>query len=802
MSEDSDKNPELIKKSECPPKETPKEDKDKTSENNNITEQTENNTDQKLDEQSQSPSKENQNGDKEKISNNNNIIEEASSNSGTKLGKKSQSPSKIIIKDDKEKIKHNKNMTEQNSNKSRTFVLEKLTEDFVEEEEQDGVNIKYKEQDKKIKLITLDLLFKKIVKENFLEKNPVLIYSFCQQCFCFLDKKILFNKIINCYNYYKEKKTPIEQIRNILKFLNILIIEMYEYYTKIKIDDPFLTLIKNFYDVLFLEMTELINERKRKAEEEENLNVNDFQNKLEEFNEDEEEKNEINVFKDRNSELLTEDITRSGTIAKKEGSMSSSLFNEDEKGSSDRNTVNITRTVYEKEDKKKKKKEEKEKKKKEKEQKKKEKAEKGKKGILHFFGQKKEKPVKIENKDQKNDAQKEKDDDLKLKLIQQYKNATPTNPEEEILNTLFNIMPLFSTEEPNIALLKQAKKHIDFYKDLKGKLAEIIGKPLPQEPPKKHIMAKSQTVNNVNKKSNQLKLKLHDNDGYFDVLDWDEKEIGEKLIAISKKSINKVQRSEIYKAIFLKKDKEKTSPNVVENIDKFNKLTFFIIEDILSYDFAKHRAKIMDRWILIAEYCKERKDYNDCVAIFSALNNYIIAGLKKTNDEMKSKASFKQLKKFCRYQGNYKKIREDMKSLSINDFYVPYLGMILKDLAFYEENSKYIENEVLINMEKLENVQIAVTDFFNCKNTVDKVKIPIPEELDFFDHLEEIKESKMEELANDLEPEFKIKEYANKKKEKRLTNIDKKYFFDSTVKRPNMRDSKRFELQKKALQKK
>ena len=62
----------------------------------------------------------------------------------------------------------------------------------------------------------------------------------------------------------------------------------------------------------------------------------------------------------------------------------------------------------------------------------------------------------------------------------------------------------------------------------------------------------------------------------------------------------------------------------MENIDKFNILTFFIIEDILSYDFAKDRAKIVEKWIKIAEYCKERKDYNDCVAINSALNNYII----------------------------------------------------------------------------------------------------------------------------------------------------------------------------------
>ena len=208
---------------------------------------------------------------------------------------------------------------------------------------------------------------------------------------------------------------------------------------------------------------------------------------------------------------------------------------------------------------------------------------------------------------------------------------------------------------------------------------------------------------------------MHNNDGFFDVLDWDKNEIGEKLISTSKNLINKVQRREIYKAIFLKNKKYETSPNVMENIDKFNRLTFFIIQDILSYDFAKDRAKIVEKWVKIADYCRERKDYNDCVAINSALNNYIITGLNKTMNEISKdkKELMKSISRFCRYQGNYKKLREDMDKLDNNEFYIPYLGMLLKDLAFFEENSKYIINDILINFEKLENVQLGMCKFFN-----------------------------------------------------------------------------------------
>ena len=705
-------------------------------------------------------------------------------NNNPKIGKKSQSPKKLIMPKEEQNNFPKVNMTEQVSNKSKTFLITpKLTQEFDAEEEEE-MSIKYKEQDKKIKLITLDYLLKKIIFENFIEKNPIIIYSFCQQCYCFLDKELLFNKIFNCYNYYKEKKIPMNQLGNLIKFLNILVIEMYEYYTKLNIDDPAVALLKNIYNNIFFEICELINnEAEQKNEEEENLNINDFQNKLEDYNDEEIDNNEIDnadVFKDRNSEFLKEDNKdmsreRFGTIAarKEDGRFSSYLDENDDKNNEliSRNTINI---AIKKEDKKKEKKE-------------KDKKDKKKKGLgLHFFHLKKEKPVKVEDKNAKEEQEKENEIQEKFKQIQALKKDTNVTPEEAILNCVQNIIILFSFEEPNKRDLTKAKKNLDFYKDINKKMAETIGKP-PEEK-KKHQMVKSVTVGNVSKKH---KLKLHDNDGFFDVLDWDKKEIGEKLISISKNLINKVNRREIYKAVFLKKTKDKTSPNVMENIDKFNRLTFFIIQDILSYDFAKDRGKIMEKWIKIAEYCKERKDYNDCVAINSALNNYIITGLKKTNNEVSKEKRdlLKQISRLCRYQGNYKKLRENMKSLGPTEFYVPYLGMILKDLAFYEENSKYLVDGVFINIEKLENVQITVTEFFNFKNTIDKENPYIPEELNFFEKLEDLKEADLEKLANDLEPEFKL--YSNKKREKRQTNIDKKYFADTTIKRPNMRDSKR-----------
>ena len=134
--------------------------------------------------------------------------------------------------------------------------------------------------------MSLDLLLKKITMENFVNENPIKIYSFCQQCFCFIDKDILFNKIFNCYDYYKKKKVGIVQICNLIKFLDILVIEMYEYYTSLlKLNDPILISLNNFYQLLMTEIIEIINKKEKEEEEKKKANPDftskEFENTIE-----------------------------------------------------------------------------------------------------------------------------------------------------------------------------------------------------------------------------------------------------------------------------------------------------------------------------------------------------------------------------------------------------------------------------------------------------------------------------------------------------------------------------------------
>ena len=679
--------------------------------------------------------------------------------------------------------------------KSDTLKKKGITKEFNEEEEKNEINIKYKKDGITMVAISLDLLLKKIVTENFFKENPLKIYSFCQQCFCFIDKEILFNKIFNCYEFYKQKKLVTIRIFDLIKFLNVLVIEMYEYYFPINnLKDPIIVSLNDFYQLLMFEIFEFINEQEKEKEDIKNsqLDFNSKEFKENKIEDTKDNKGELNtdknsdMVKDRNciyslndDDIIFKNSAHSPNKRSKEMDSDKYLktepthskmysfvgknipkqalntkklkLNNNKKNDSkffttNENQPNKNKNIF------------------------------GKGSIFSkniFNNLKKEKPIKLKNKENSH-IEKPNKEITKMKKI----NVIKVSPEEEIVTEITNIKILFSLETKRREL-EQTKSKISFYKELKKIVAESIGKPIKDSDLNKvksrHLMMKSVTTSTLNK---IYKLNLPKNEGFFNILDWDKNLIGEKLISISKNNINKIQRRELYRAIFLKKEKNITCPYVMHNIEKFNQLTFFIIQDILSYDFAKDRAKIIEKWITIAEYCKERKDYTDCVAINSALNNYIITGLNKTLKDISrdKKELMKNINKFCKYQGNYKTLREDMAKLDYYDFYIPYLGMLMKDLAFFEENSKYIINDTLINFEKLENVQLAIEKFFNFKNAKDKLNPIIPEELWFFEDLEDLKETELEELANKLEPEFTL--YANKKKEKRKTNIDNLYFSD------------------------
>ena len=762
--------------------------------------------------------------------------------------------------------------------KESKIIKQEILMTFNEENEKNGKNIIYNEVgvNKKIKYISLDLLLKKIVIDDFLENNVLLIYHFCQQCFCFIETKILFTKINNCYNFFRSQGALPKHLSNIITFFNILVIEMYQYYKEINEDNPSLILVKNFYENIIKDFKEesLQNNKNENSlnirvsfkgnnmidlpENDENYKINLTKNinrsyfkkiNNENLNKDEERQtnwycknfysindnnnsnnneNKINFYpndyenynkkenkisnnnKINGPEIVEKKINRNNCKnAKKEHNLEEIIniddnINDIKKANNKENILvkNSTNNlgIYKLEDeldiyKKHEKVNNVTKSRRtlfdninysntsktldlidneeellcskttktyniieEKNEKKNENYSKEKKHF-HIFGFLKKSKEKKLNK---------RSCDVIRKSIKDYNNLRKSikiykTQDEHILSNIKDIKNFLLTKNPNLDTIKNS---ILFYKNINKLYPEKI----KNENMKTEKLKKCNTEDNLLKK----KKKIKETKEYFDVSDWDEKDIGNKLMLISESLLNKIQRKELYKAVYLKKNKYKICPNVMENIEKFNRLSFFIILDILSYDSPKDRAKMIEKWAKIAEYCKKINNFNDLFAINSALNNYIVTGLNLTFKEIQKKtiSLIKEIKKFCDCKGNYKTLRDYISNLKPGEYYLPYLGILLRDLTFFEEKSKYIINGVLINLEKIEKIQKTLDIFFKFRYLEKKEINKIPKELNFLENLENLKEEKLEKIANNIEPNFN---YAQKKI-KRFTEIDKKYF--------------------------
>ena len=611
--------------------------------------------------------------------------------------------------------------------RSRSFKIEKeITSDYYEENEHKNKNIIiYKNTINKIKCISFNLLLKKIVFEDFLRKHASEIYHFCQQCFCFINTEIFFGKILNCYKYYRKKNVSYEKLENLIEFFNILIIEMFSYYKIIPKNE--IQSIKHFYNEVISDL--IINnnansydyiEMNFNREQFINLNLNFNENIMEE---NEQKANDEIYNKYKMAESLSGEIDEKNdndidndyiVIEKDEDTYDENIYNEEKDLSDFINTLflNDSFTIT--------------------------------RNSLYI-----------------------KSETISILTIN-----------EKILIKLKLFLNLFKSKRPNDGQISEAKNSILLYKLLNE---EKNFQKYKNNNMKKSLINRTHclTLNekvhydkNFSKRTYLLK-------GFFSLYDWKPEEIGEELIRVTKKLLNKIEKKELYKAVYLKKNKNITSPNVIENINNFNKLTFFIIEDIISYDNPSDRAKIMEKWAQVAEYCKSRRDFNDCIAIHSALNNYIITGLNLTNKELRYKGSnlIKSISNFCSCDGNYKNIREEIKKLiNLKEYYYPYLGMMLRDITFFEESSKYLVNGNLINFEKIENIQNIIENNFRYREEEHKneQKYIYIKELSFFEHLENNSEENLESIANKIEPKFELND--GKKEFKRKTTIDEKYF--------------------------
>ena len=277
----------------------------------------------------------------------------------------------------------------------------------------------------------------------------------------------------------------------------------------------------------------------------------------------------------------------------------------------------------------------------------------------------------------------------------------------------------------------------------------------------------------VNRK---FKNEIEDRPYEFDLLNFSAQDIATELTRVNYILYSKIKIKEFLKGAFTGKDKLKSSPHICQIVNRFNKLSYFVIEEILAYDHAEKRAEILLKFIQICALLKNMGNFDDFLSIMTGLTNYNISKLNKTWGHIPSLevTNFHQMKKILSFEDNWKYLRKEIqKKMDAKSFYIPYLGYYTKRMLFLEEMGPYIKkNTTLINLEKIFEVYKVIKHFYQVKNVkfngcIDET---VKKELSVLQCLDPSNEDFLVETSNLLEPKFVL---SNKKlKVKRRTKTD------------------------------
>ena len=283
-----------------------------------------------------------------------------------------------------------------------------------------------------------------------------------------------------------------------------------------------------------------------------------------------------------------------------------------------------------------------------------------------------------------------------------------------------------------------------------------------------YLFPKKKMLNNIIRDPEGVSL--------FNILEYESYDIAKELTRISENIISKIEPKEFFKGVFTKKNKEVTSPNITEVTNRFNKLSFWVIEEILSYDYAKDRAEVIEKFIDISNELVNLNNFNDSMSLVSALGQIIVTDLAKTWKYVskESKTVLQNLKNFLNFQDNYKNIRDSIdECLQNNEPYIPFLGPYNKRICFLEEYGPYVKDNYLVNVDKIVLVQQILDQFYKCKLKSYEFVRTHKNELIIFQCLDPAEEDELETLGSFIEPIFALNKIKNH--EKRITNTEKNF---------------------------
>ncbi|XP_049884893.1 ras-specific guanine nucleotide-releasing factor RalGPS2 isoform X2 [Pectinophora gossypiella] len=239
-------------------------------------------------------------------------------------------------------------------------------------------------------------------------------------------------------------------------------------------------------------------------------------------------------------------------------------------------------------------------------------------------------------------------------------------------------------------------------------------------------------------------------------------DIANQLTLLDLPCFKAIKAEELITCGWNKLNKLTVAPNIVAFTKRFNRVSFWTVQEILNGQSPKVRAETMVHFIKVAKKLYDVNNLHSLFAVISALRSASIYRLTKTWAclSKKDKQQFDKLAELFGEKDNWTALREYMNSISLPC--IPYLGIFLTDLVYIDmahpAGSPHRTAKMAVVLKALERYQSSEYDI-----------VPLPHVANFLNsvrYIEELQkflEDDQYKLSVKLEPPSPISSCAGSK---------------------------------------
>eukprot|EP00842_Homolaphlyctis_polyrhiza_P006868 jgi/Hompol1/770/HPOL_001370-RA len=186
------------------------------------------------------------------------------------------------------------------------------------------------------------------------------------------------------------------------------------------------------------------------------------------------------------------------------------------------------------------------------------------------------------------------------------------------------------------------------------------------------------------------------------ILDQESDVIAQQLCLMEWSYLRRVKQRDLLHELWTKSKPKRPAESVSDCIGMFNRISAWVATSVLIEKEPKLRARVIAKFMRIAQWVRTHNNYNTLLAIIGGLTCSSIIRLRQTHQllaEARERADFDELEKLMSLDKSLANYRAALKQSSPPC--IPYLGTFTRDLVYIEEKHKDWNADGTLNINKI-----------------------------------------------------------------------------------------------------